>query len=150
MITRLATAQLIDALDSGAREESFKPTLVGIRDLLHESGLDVDRLSIPMNALAGFRHPTIFAIQLAWSRVDDTFENLIITHDERRRYLAEETPRNHDDHVQNGPAAIDSPFGRAATDPRGIYRVNLTTDEWTYRFSMNSRMRVFPNTSSTR
>ena len=129
MITRLATAQLIDAVDSGAREESFKPILVGIRDLLHESGLGVDRLSIPMNALAGFRHPTIFGIQLAWSRVDDTFENLIITHDERRRYQAEKTPRRHDDHVQTGPAAIDSPFGRAATNPRGIYRVNLTTDE---------------------
>ena len=71
---------------------------MGIRNLLHESGLDVDQLSIPMNALAGFVIPQF--LPYSWpGRVDDTFENLIITHDERRRYQLKD-PRNHDDHVR--------------------------------------------------
>ncbi|MGC6417659.1 MAG: adenylate/guanylate cyclase domain-containing protein [Bradymonadia bacterium] len=123
-----ASTALVYALDEAANEGRFEPMLKGIKDVILGVNINVGRLAIPLHGAAGFRHPTLYAVQLMWTAPDDAYDTTIITHEHHRAYLAELAHAE-----KNGADAaktmIASPYHRAAESENGVYRVNLNDDE---------------------
>ena len=84
-----ASTALVYALDEAANEGRFEPMLKGIKDVILGANINVGRLAIPLHGAAGFRHPTLYAVQLMWTAPDDAYDTTIITHEHHRAYLAE-------------------------------------------------------------
>ena len=73
--------RLIEGLDASAIQPDFRPLLESIRSVLSSSGVDADRLQIPMTKILGFRHPTLWGVILTWHRQRGFADTDLVTHD---------------------------------------------------------------------
>ena len=87
---------LLDALAASADPPTLAPLLLGIRDVLAQAGVTVERVQIPLNRMSGFRHPTLGLVLATWSD-DQGVEVELVTHDR-----LDALPTH---------GAIDTPFG---------------------------------------
>ena len=123
-----ATTALVSALDEAANEERFEPMLKGIKNVILGANINLGRLAIPLHADAGFRHPTLYAVQLIWTAPADAYDTTIITHEVHREYLAKLAyAKQHG--ADAGKTVTESPYRRALESESGVYRVNLGEDE---------------------
>ena len=123
-----ATRALVSALDEAANEGRFEPMLKGIKDVILSANINLGRLAIPLHGDAGFRHPTLYAVQLIWTAPDDAYDTTIITHEGHREYMAKLAyARKHG--ADAGKTVTESPYRRALESESGVYRVNLGEDE---------------------
>ena len=105
-------------LDEGFKAKSFAPILDGVREVLADNGVRVDRIQIPMTKFGGFRHPTYWGVLLTWSRERAFDDSALITHTER---AASGLP-------QTQPPQ-SSPYAEVARRQGRCLRINLREDK---------------------
>jgi adenylate cyclase len=74
--------RLIEGLDVMAEQVDFRPLLESVRSVLSASGVEADRVQIPMTKVLGFRHPTLWGVILTWHRQRNFADTSMVTHDE--------------------------------------------------------------------
>ena len=85
MLDATTISEMSKALDKASAQMDFEPLVEGVRAILNRSGIEFDRLQLPMTKPLGFRHPTFWGVLLTWSKRDHATNRSVVTHDEAIR-----------------------------------------------------------------
>ncbi|MGB0590634.1 MAG: adenylate/guanylate cyclase domain-containing protein [Myxococcota bacterium] len=82
-LTERAAQLMVSHVEQATQQESLKPLVEGVRQLLTEMGVSIGRIQIPMTKLGALRHPTYWGIMLTWNSDSAFEETFLVTHEQR-------------------------------------------------------------------
>ena len=131
---RNPTSIVLDALAQSAATADTAPTLepllLGIRDVLAQDGVPIERVQLPLNRMSGFRHPTLGLMFATWSD-DCGVEVDVLTHDRLDAF------------ENNGH--IGTPYAPILLGEANIVRKDLRQPDLSFPILENLRDRGFVN-----
>jgi adenylate cyclase len=128
-LTERAAQLMVSYVEQATQRESLKPLVEGLRQLLTEMGVSIDRIQIPMTKLGALRHPTYWGIILTWNSDSAFDETFLVTHEQRAQ---QDLPASLAD-IQLGSLADslprDSPYFDLLQSGQDALRINLAQDD---------------------